>query len=243
MPPKKSNYRSKPRRRRAPRRARANVSGGLVVAKQSTLVPDRMILKMSYKDNISLNYTSGELVYHDMRLNSIYDPDVAITTGHQPLGYDQWQVFYNKYRVFKAQVKITIVNEGETSLRAAFVPYNSQAYPQTDDSFFEQPHAVSRVVAPISGMNRTTIVKTIHCPRLMGKSSDQYRSSELTSALFGSNPQEQVWGRIGVSQLDGDEGATAYALFEVIYHVELYDRTAQTISAPQYKKDNPDWKL
>lgn len=243
MPMRKPTRRPRRKYNRKPRRARVNKIGGLIVARQNTLVPDRLFLKMSYKDNISLNYPGSPFTYHDFRLNSIYDPDLAVTTGHQPLGYDQWSVFYNKYRVYKASVKVTIVSEQDTTLRCGLVPYNSQAFPSQDDSFFEQPHAVTKVCAGQNGMNRVILQKEVHCPRIMGKSSQQYRSSELTSSGFGNNPQEQIWARVGISNLDDDVGTTAYALLEIIYHVELFDRSAQGVSAPQYKKENPLWKL
>lgn len=38
------------------------------------------------------------------RINSLYDPEFSVG-GHQPLGFDEWSVFYNKYLVLGAKVR------------------------------------------------------------------------------------------------------------------------------------------
>lgn len=48
------------------------------------------------------------------RLNSLYDFDLS-GTGNQPVGFDQWSAFYNKYRVLSTDVEIRIENRGPTS--------------------------------------------------------------------------------------------------------------------------------
>ena len=83
-------------------------------------MPDRLITKFSYKDNVNLTdvLSFGTKIF---RLNSIYDPDLDLVNGHQPLGYDQWSTFYNKYRVYKAVVRATIMNNQNGGIQCAIV--------------------------------------------------------------------------------------------------------------------------
>lgn len=57
------------------------------------------------------------------RLNSVYDPDLS-GTGNQPVGFDQWAAFYNKYRVLSTDVEIRLENRSTTgeSLTVVYFP-------------------------------------------------------------------------------------------------------------------------
>lgn len=99
----------KPAVRRA-RRGRYSKTGGKITALKTATVPDRLVLKMKYVDNFQLIGAGG--ASRVFRLNSIYDPDTSVVNGHQPLGYDQWNTFYQKYRVFKAIVTLKAINAG-----------------------------------------------------------------------------------------------------------------------------------
>lgn len=57
----------------------------------------------------------GTCVSHVLNLASIFDPDYT-STGHQPIGHDQWATYYTNYRVDSAIVKATFTHgaTGET---------------------------------------------------------------------------------------------------------------------------------
>lgn len=203
------------------------------------MVPDRMILRMRYRDNKILNL-AGPDGHFDYRLNSIYDPDVSMVNGHQPLGYDQWNVFYTKYRVFRADVKATFINTSTTGaggVQVGVIPFNSQSLPPEDDSTFEQPHASSKLVGNTGGMDRAVVIRSIDIPRIVGKSHLSYKSSDNTASQFGFNPQEQVWLRLAAQNVDSGEPLKCQVLIEITYHVELFDRIQQHISIPDYKEE------
>lgn len=226
------------RKRRGPRKS--NRDGGKVALLRNTLVPDRTILKMSYKDDINLSAASpSSYAVSNFRLNSIYDPDYANINGHQPLGYDQWANFYAKYRVYKATVKATFINNSPGGVRCAIIPYNNSPIGALDDASFEQPHTVTRIVAGSSGMNKVIVKKTIDLPRILGQSHLQYKSSEDTSALFGYNPAELVSCCVGVQALNNSFSPTVQTIVEITFHLELFDRITQTISYPAGK--DPDY--
>lgn len=219
------------------RGGRAN--GGLVRAVRTATVPDRTILRMKYVDNIVLTGIGG--ASRVFRLNSMYDPDTSVTNGHQPLGYDQWNTFYNKYRVFKADVVLTLTNASSNAAdteQVGFVAYNDQASPPNGDAFFEQPHCKSVMLSGRGGMDKATIKYSVNLPRILGMAPVVYKSSTDTSALFGANPAEQVLGAIFTRPIDGQSTSLVNVQVWIQYHCELFDRTQITISYPQGK--NPE---
>lgn len=229
-----------PRKRGGVRRgAKGRANGGLVRAVRTATVPDRTILRMKYVDNIVLTGIGG--ASRVFRLNSMYDPDTSVTNGHQPLGYDQWNTFYNKYRVFKADVVLTFTNSSSNNAdteQVGFVAYNDQASPPQGDAFFEQPHCKSVMLSGRGGMDKGVIRYSVNLPRILGMAPVVYKSATTTSALFGSNPAEQVLGAIFVRPIDGQSTSLVSCQVWIQYHCELFDRTQITISYPQGK--NPD---
>lgn len=204
---------------------------------RNTLVPDRLIMKMSYKDNITLSNTINTFSIWNGRLNSIYDPDYAIVNGHQPLGFDQWSPFYNKFRVFKAFVQVTAINNTASAAQVGVLPYNpvSSTISSVDDSTYEQPHAVSKTLGGVQGMNKAVLKKMVDIPRILGRSHTQYKSMDSTSSLFTTNPQELCNLAIFTRSTDGVTAPATQIVLNITYYVELFDRKTQTISYPAGK--------
>lgn len=247
MPRKYMKRKPMYRRRRYARKgvvSKNNRTGGKVVALKNSLVPDRLITKFIYRDNINLSASGAQSwQLKTFRLNSIYDPDLDVTNGHQPLGYDQWNIFYNRYRVFKAVVRIEIINNGTTGVQCALVPYNFEGVLPSPggDAFYEQPHAITKVVAGSSGINRVVLKKVIDIPRLLGKSHEQYRTAQQVASTFGNNPIEQVYGVVGVRTINDSAAPTVVAIATITYYTELYDRLPQSISYPEGKDPTYDF--
>jgi len=66
----------------------------------------RQIVKLRYAEDV--NISAGiALGSYDFRANSIFDPNLT-GIGHQPLGHDQWAVFYDHYVVLGARIKVTL---------------------------------------------------------------------------------------------------------------------------------------
>lgn len=74
--------------------------------------PAQRQTKMVYAESLTLNGASGIAETYQWRLNSLFDPDYT-STGHQPLGYDEWAKFFNHYVVKKVSWEIQVV--GTTS--------------------------------------------------------------------------------------------------------------------------------
>lgn len=77
-----------------------------------TIMPERYACKLRYCETVTLNPAQyGLAVTSVFRANDLYDPNSAIG-GHQPMGFDQLQIFYNHFIVTGSKIRMTPVNEG-----------------------------------------------------------------------------------------------------------------------------------
>lgn len=76
-------------------------------------VPNRRLAKLRYADTITLNPTAATLAYDTWRANDCRDPYDA-AGGHQPMGFDQWMAFYEKFTVIGAKITAVFSNTGQT---------------------------------------------------------------------------------------------------------------------------------
>lgn len=230
-------------RKKGNRQARANRTGGLVKSTLNTLVPDRMLLRFSYQDNVNLTASSPSLfAVKTLRLNSIYDPDLDLVNGHQPLGYDQWGVFYNRYRVYKVKVTVMAANNSTGATQVGMVAYNAENAPNLDDSFFEQPHGTSKIMGGVNGMNKCTLSKTYDLARIVGKSHVQYKTGQNTAgASWNSNPLDEIRLQIASRIINDSASPTGQAIVKIVYYVEAFDRQRQALSYPTGKDPEGDF--
>jgi len=235
MPPLK-NYKKKATRRKVMRKPYRKskitrmVGRGTMVYKGQPGIADRALIKLRYRDNYILTATQpNTFAQRVWRLNSIYDPDYT-GTGHQPLCYDQWQVFYKNYRVYKTDVIISLCNEETNAVQVGFVTQPDDTAITADDSAFEQPHVYSRILGAESGQNRAIIKRTIHHPRMIGQTSQQFKSNENTYAAFGVNPNTNVFGILFADSIDNSMTPNVSVNVQLIFHVELFGRKEQALS-------------
>jgi hypothetical protein len=103
--PKRKRYAKRKRRasykrKRRPRRARLtsrNVPSGM---------PTQRLAKLRYVDIFNITCTTGTLNSYIFRANGCFDPNQS-STGHQPLGFDQWALLFNHYVVLGSRITVT----------------------------------------------------------------------------------------------------------------------------------------
>jgi len=70
--------------------------------------PKNKVVRMRYVQYKQVDLTNATNGYDGfyMSANGIFDPDTAVG-GHQPMGHDQWETFYNAYTVIGSKIKCT----------------------------------------------------------------------------------------------------------------------------------------
>lgn len=156
----------------------------------------RQIVKMRYSEDINLT-ASTALQAYDFRANSIYDPNLT-GVGHQPLGHDQWNNFYDHYCVLGAKITVRMFHTNNTNTDTVFF---SLAMQDTNNSMAnqtqirEQPRCKwTQVSPPSAGQSQKILSEKFSSKRFFGAKS--VITWDKLSASFGSNPTEDALFRI-----------------------------------------------
>lgn len=183
--------------------------------------PKNKVVRLRYSDVIGLNAGVGSAAGYSFRCNSIFDPDYT-GTGHQPLGHDQWALFYNHYRVLGAKITINFAasGAGHSMMAGCYLdddasgptPFNSTAIIEKGGKY--------RVMDDTGGPGNRTIVlkystKKFH-NRVNVKDCDDLR------ATFGSNPTEMAYFVLWCQALNSAaDPSVVYANVKIDYIVSL----------------------
>lgn len=156
----------------------------------------RQIVKMRYSEDVNLT-ASTALQNYDFRANSIYDPNLT-GIGHQPLGHDNWQSFYDHYVVLGAKISVRMFHTNNTNTDSVFFSLALQDSANTMTSqthIREQPRTSWTMVSPPSaGQSQKTLSKKFSAKRFFGAKS--IIVWDKLGAAFGSNPAEDALFRI-----------------------------------------------
>jgi len=224
MPVKKS-FKRKTRkfvRKSAPRRMarRRFAKPSLLRLKSASVVPDRMLTKMTHHESVNMTVVSVRAV-QVYRGNSCFDPDLT-GAGHQPLGFDQWSAFYNKYRVTGSKIVVKVASyEATEPLFVLVLPMNDNLSPTTDEAY-EYPNVKSKILTGTAAKGTVTLSSYMSTARMKGIKSIQY--SEQYSALVSTNPAQEWYWRVIVGSVDRIGFPAAIMEVSLTYYVEMFDR-------------------
>lgn len=177
----------------------------------------RAVTQIQYTDEFDINLTNGVLSTYVFNANGLYDPDQT-GGGHQPLGFDQYAVMYNRYRVLKVGYNVnfgTIASTG-AAVRATVAHNNGSTIPARP-AIFELANSRQGVIGPYG--QALNLKGTFDLTRL-NASPSVYRVDDRYSALVSGNPTEVMYIILG---LFPNVTASCRVTVKFIYHVEFYD--------------------
>lgn len=215
---------------------------GNVQALKTLTVPDRIKVKLPY--HTVINYASAVGVQDQVfNLNSIYDPD-RTGVGHQPLGFDQWAAFYNRYRVYGVKVRWTITNRSEVPVNVALIGNNDPTMVLGNDNLFEQSHMNKVQIGSKNGIDTKVITKYFTPARLTGRPLVSYVSDDRYQATMINNPIETIVGHFYIANADASVQALACnCSIHITYMVELFDRRNLNLSNTTPELRGPEKNL
>jgi len=104
---KKKGFRSKRKRTLGKRKKRTRRTFRRRKMNPRTALPgNSRIVKMKWVSGLSLDPTTSGFASQVYRCNDILDPD-GLAGSHQPMGYNQWNNFYNTWTVVGAKIKLS----------------------------------------------------------------------------------------------------------------------------------------
>jgi len=212
-------------------RSRPKSYGGR--ARNSTLVvmpntlSDRTRVMLKYSSWTSITNTGGSSNYDQFVGNGIFDPYYA-TGGEQPMGFDQWNNFYNKHVVTGSKIVCKFGNVGSTagtqSAIVAITPVpNTTAV--TADNYLETVRESKYTKWQLMNISdQATITHNMSTAKIFGKNKQQILAEDNFSGSASANPASQWLWQISTDALDGTSNVTMYCVIDIYYFIEFYDR-------------------
>lgn len=180
-------------------------------------IPQRFITKMKYSEVVTTG-VNGE--YH-MSLNSIFDPNTT-GGGHQPYGFDQLAILYNRYRVISCGYRLNLaVGSSTVPVVVTALPANTPITALTSSEIRENPRA--KYITQNPGAAAITLSGKTYLPSLVGRSKAQYMADDRYQATVISSPDEVA--SLAIQTFIGSGNVAAGTQVQVLmeYTVEFFD--------------------
>lgn len=187
-----------------------------VIGRPGSFISNKAITCLKYNERFTINLTGGTPADYQFRLNSLFDPNLT-GTGHQPYGFDQLTVLYNRYRVFKTKYVIKMISGTTGNFETTIVCNNSATSITTPDL---APESNNSKYKQWNYYNPITISGVINLPRLNGETSAQYKANENTQSQIGANPGEVLNMHIVNT---ADTGSSVIADVMLCFYAEFFD--------------------
>jgi hypothetical protein len=188
--------------------------------------PDRLVTRLRYSDNLSINSTTGGIASYIFRANSTYDPDQT-GTGHQPLYRDVYAGVYDNYSVILSKFRVQFINTSTSPFLVSVNVQDSTSSPSTIQAIEEESHGVSAVLTPLSG-SKSFKEFVIPWSASQYLNIDAY-SSQGYKTPVGTNPSDPSYFAVNAATVDS---STALITFRVIleYVVLWTELTEQALN-------------
>jgi len=225
---KLSNKPTKPNKG-APRRIRRRLAQNQRALIAPQPYSDRVRSRHAYSTIGSLGSGAAGVVGTEtiFRLNSMYDPEFGVG-GHQPYGRDQMAAIYNRYKVWKCDVEITVhfANTATSFFAMKWSgPSDTTALTGMDYTCKERANVQTWPLSTLAS-KPLVIRRSFDLPRLLVLTPAAFRASYEVSAGVGANVQtsSEAYLRIAQGSLAGSAGETCGYQITLIYYCEWSER-------------------
>lgn len=210
------NSRYKSRRRKNKKKANC------LVVRGSSVSPDCVYVKLKYKNRGSLTSTAGQISQQVWRANSAYDPDESVGGG-QPMGFDQWSTFYQRYQVIGCSINVKLLSD-VTNTKPTSV-----ALTAIDDATSvvgimqggEMPYS-KKGLLPATSTRPLVLKQYLSTKKKFGYANIEQEDD--LSSLTTDNPTEQWFYALTIGSHDGSSTTSVDYESELCMYVRFFDR-------------------
>lgn len=183
------------------------------------LFPDS--IRTTHKMTLTLTFQLGDIAGQEYyySLNNLQDPDPLNPNGIQPLGYDQWRNFYDKYIVFGNDISIQAYNNSSNKFRLWVRPSAVNTAYDNPDYVKALRYTRHKLVSGRGG-DVTGVSNSIACKVLAGRRLNmdpQYIGNTAGGSGGSSQPEVQFYWHVGVQ--------TEFPTESVVCIVTMYFKT------------------
>jgi len=201
--------------------------GPTITTLKANICPDRLIVRLPYYNQATIVGAAGVPLDTQFRLNSIFDPEVSTAIGQsQPLGSDQWNAFYNRYRVIGVSVTVKVRNANNDAAYIGMIA-NNDTGALISESAYEQSRCTMKLLGSTQGGHDViTLKKWYNLANLTGRPKTAYISDDRYQAEFGADPAEAIHLHIAAQPVSPSIALNTHYSIRMVYLVELFDRKA-----------------
>jgi len=147
----------------------------------------------------------------------VFDPDRS-GVGHQPQGFDQLAVLYNRYRVISTSYAINTT--AAVPIRVCAIPTNESPGVLSLSDVVERPRAKFVVQNP--GGDTKTLKGKCYIPSLVGRTKSQYMADDRYQSTVTGSPAELALLNIFAKDL-ADSTVEVQGTIVMEFLVEFFD--------------------
>lgn len=210
------------------------------------LIPDKIVTKLTYAENIQLIITAGAPDEWQYRGNSVFDPDFT-AAGGQPYLFDQLAALYASYEVHGSSIKVVCGPNDSAGVSAPYrisvTPTNASAAAAQDPAVMsELPYSKFRT---FSGNGDNDVIKSyMSTRRMLGFSKKQTDSSDMVISVTADPATNRTWfWQIHANSVDQIADAEANLEIRLVYYVEFSRRIqlGQSVDRSTIKPGHKHW--
>lgn len=221
--PYRRKYRKK-RKKKTYRRRRRRLTSMSVPSGMST----QKVAKLRYVATTNITSTAGILNSQVFRANSIFDPDFT-GIGTQPMGHDQWEVLFNRYKVLGARISLNIIPSTANTTNgmvgvyltdSATSPYNNPR------GFIEARKGMYRNV--LSKNNKTAPMHQNFSAKRFFNVTD-VKDNQNIGADFGTNPPQEAYFNIWYDDIEA--GTSTVLIVSTIEYIVSFSEPKDLVQS------------
>ena len=220
------------RYRRFRKRGRTSRQHGIKIPR-TVYIPDYTLVKLKYQTSFTLNQGTVHYNQHLFRGNSLKDPDFT-GGGHQPTGFDQWSVFYQKYCVTASKIRCAFFNQDATNnagpVMVYVLPQKLSTFSPNGRDVTAQRYVKYRTLQETDASGgqgpgtKGSITSYMTTGAITGRSRKTVTTETDLSAHTNADPVQQWYWYCGVENLNNTILSTGmYCLVTITYYVKFYN--------------------
>jgi len=212
-------------------------SASTVIIRQPTGLPDRLRLKLIYRESLSWSQLTGNLADNVYRGNSLFDPDLS-GSGGQPFLFDQWATLYGLYTVSGSAIEVTSMmngGPGSTQRHGVTPTTTSTTFGTTDQELAEErPYTKACSPAVMAGAanaaaGNSVIKHYMGTAKINGLPKRNVDTDPNLSSLVSTNPTTQWYWHVW-NYVPGGETQSLYQIVKITYYCTLKTRISPGLS-------------
>jgi hypothetical protein len=186
-------------------------------------IPNRVRVSLKYTEVVAASTATNQ--YQVYRGNDVFDPNFT-GAGGQPYNFDDWAIFFKRYRVLGSSFRMTYVDVKNNA------PYSITCYPDNTSSNLAYPDAAAVPGAKshysmgiyTDSQRDKTISMSARTFDILGEPiGDRFQ------ALVTTNPGDIWYWHTTIQSTDGSTTIGGQMHFEIVYDTEFFDRNPLTL--------------